>query len=160
MGTIQRSFEIALKKGECGERIFREFLEWRGWIVYQPLTKDKAHAFDMLATKDKSQIIGIDIKTKARLNKYAAQGINIKSWNEYLSFRDKMNIPFYLVFIDDKTGDVHSFEIGSEISSFNLTDKIIAWHLKDMDFLFNIGESNIKELSKFDQRNYLFNPNI
>jgi hypothetical protein len=152
-----KSFEIALKKGELGENIIRDYLEEKGWIVYFPFTKNKAHAFDMLCTYKKEKVFALDVKTKARLNKLPAQGINLKSYNEYLHFKKSMDINFYLVFIDDKNGDVHSFEIGKEIKNFKM-GKIIFWYLEDMKYLFNIGKENITKLSEFDQRNYIFNP--
>ena len=87
-----KNFEIALKKGELGENIIREYLEKKGWIVYFPFTKNKAHAFDMLCTYNKEKVIALDVKTKARMNKYAAQGIDIRSYNEYLKFKAVNNI--------------------------------------------------------------------
>jgi Holliday junction resolvase len=150
-------FEIALKKGELGEKIIQEYLESKGWIVYFPFTKNKAHAFDILCTLNKEKVIAIDVKTKARMNKYNAQGINLKSYNEYLKFKEKMSIEFYLVFVDDKNGDVHTFEIGKEIENFTI-GKIIFWWIKDMKFMFNIGKEKIEELSKFDQRKYNYKP--
>ena len=150
-------FDIALKKGELGEDIIRKYLEQKGWIVYFPFTKNKAHAFDMLCTYKKEKVIAIDVKTKARLNKYAAQGIDIRSYNEYMFFKKTMNIIFLLVFVDDKNGDVHAFEIGKEMENFQI-GKIIFWYLKDMKFLFNIGKEKIEELSKFDQRKYVYRP--
>lgn len=152
-----KNFEIALKKGELGENIIREYLEKKGWIVYFPFTKNKAHAFDMLCTYNKEKVIALDVKTKARMNKYAAQGIDIRSYNEYLKFKKTMNINFFLVFVDDKNGDVYSFEIGSDIKNF-VIGKIIFWWLKDMKFIFNIGNDNIIKLTEYDQRNYKFKP--
>lgn len=160
MEQKRKSFEVALKKGELGENIIQEFLEGRGWIVYKPFTKNKAHYFDALATKNKEKAIAIDVKTKARLNNWKAQGINIKSYNEYKKFIDKVNIPFYLIFIDDKCGDVYSAELSKLKNSFNPTSYIIAWYLKDMFYLFNIGEDNIKKLSELDQRSYNYNPSL
>ena len=72
----------------------------------------------MLCTYNKEKVIALDVKTKARMNKYAAQGIDIRSYNEYLKFKKTMNIDFFLVFVDDKNGDVYSFEIGSNIKNF------------------------------------------
>ena len=151
------NFETALKKGELGEKIIQEYLESKGWVVYFPFTKNKAHAFDILCTFNKEKVIAIDVKTKARMNKYNAQGINLKSYNEYLKFKEKMSIEFYLIFVDDKNGDVHTFEIGKEIKNFKI-GKIIFWWIKDMKFMFNIGKEKIEELSKFDQRNYNYKP--
>jgi hypothetical protein len=150
-------FEIALKKGELGENIIREYLESKGWIVYFPFTKNKAHAFDILCTLNKEKVIAIDVKTKARMNKFNAQGIDLRSYNEYLKFKEKMSIEFYLIFVDDKNGDVHTFEIGQKIESI-IINKIIFWWVKDMKFMFNIGKEKIEELSKYDQRGYDFNP--
>jgi hypothetical protein len=158
MEQKRKSFDIALKKGEIGEQIIREYLESGGYIVYFPQTKNKAHYFDILATKNKEKVIAIDVKTKARLNKWAAQGINIKSYNEYMNFVEKINIPFYLVFVDDKNGDVHMANLKELVNGFNPAPHIIAWYLKDMKYLFNIGKEKITELSEFDQRNYYFNP--
>lgn len=152
------SFKKRLKKGEMGEEIIRIFLEKKGWIVYFPFTKNKAHYFDILATKNKEMVVAADVKTKARLNKWAAQGINLKSYNEYKRFIEKTNISFYLFFIDDKSGDVHCADLRKLGNGFFVTPEIIAWYLSDMKKLFNIGEFNIKELSKLDQRNYVYLP--
>lgn len=158
MVTTLKSFDIALQKGELGESIIREYLENKGWIVYFPFTKNKAHAFDMLATFKKEKVFALDIKTKARFNNWNAQGINIKHYNEYMNFKSKMAIPFYLVFIDDKNGEVHSMELKEETPSFKVNDNIIAWNLKHMQFLFNIGKEKIQLLSRYDQRNYEYKP--
>jgi hypothetical protein len=155
---MKNNFDIALKKGEIGEKIIISFLEEKGWIVYCPFTKNKAHYFDVLATQNKEKVIAIDIKTKARLNNWNAQGINIKSYNEYLKFINKINVPFYLFFIDDKNGDVHCAELIKLKNEFYPNPYIIAWNLNQMKLLFNIGIDKINELSKLDQRNYNYNP--
>jgi Holliday junction resolvase len=152
------NFHIALKKGELGEQIIRNYLEERGWVVYCPFTKDKAHYFDMLCTYNKEKVIAIDVKTKARLNKWNAQGINIKSYNEYLNFQNTTHVNFYLIFIDDKTGDVHLADLSKLQNHIYINNNIIAWNLNDMQFLFKISDKEIQELSKYDQRNYDFNP--
>jgi len=158
MEQKQRSFKNRLKKGELGEQIIREYFEQKGWIAYCPFTKNKAHYFDILATKDKEKVIALDVKTKARLNKWDAQGININHYDQYMDFIKKVNVPFYLIFVDDKNGDVHCADIKDLQNGFNPTSNIIAWYLKDMRYLFNIGLENIKKLSEFDQRNYNYNP--
>ncbi len=146
-------------KGEIGEAIIREYFEKKGWVIYFPFTKDRAHYFDMLATKNKKEVIALDVKTKARLNKWPAQGINIRTYNEYIGFTDNINIPFYLIFIDDKNGDVHCADIKTLKNGFNPTPYIIAWYLIDMISLFNIGKEKINELSQYDTRNYDYEPN-
>jgi hypothetical protein len=153
-------FKKALKKGYLGEKIIQEYLEKKGWIVYFPYTKNKAHYFDILATKNKEKAIAVDVKTKARLNLWPATGINIKSYNEYLNFIKKTNIQFYLIFIDDKSGETHCANLKKLKTCENIrpTNKIIAWYLKDMKYLFTIKKEKIIELSKYDQRNYPYMP--
>ena len=58
-----------VKKGNIGEKIIQQYLEGKGWKVYKPFTKG-AHWFDMLACKNKAKVIAIDVKTKARFNKW------------------------------------------------------------------------------------------
>lgn len=152
------NFDIAMQKGELGEKIIRDFLQKKGWVVYFPFTKDKAHFFDMLCTFDKDKVIAIDVKTKARLNKWNAQGINKLHYEQYLSFVEKSNVNFYLIFIDDKTGEVYACDISKLKNPIFPNPKIIAWELKQMKFLFKITENQINELTKFDQRNYNFKP--
>lgn len=152
------SFEIALKKGEIGENIVSDYLEKKGWIIYRPFTKDKAHYFDMLCTFNKDKAIAIDVKTKARLNKWAAQGIDLRHYNQYMNFVEKTNVKFYLIFVDDKTGDVHLADIAKLQDPIYPTPYIIAWKLSDMVYLFKITQSDIDRLSNYDQRSYKFNP--
>jgi hypothetical protein len=152
------NFETALKKGELGENIIREFLQEKGWVVYFPFTKDKAHFFDMLCTFNKDKVIAIDVKTKARLNKWNAQGINKNHYEQYLSFVKKSNVNFYLIFIDDKNGNVHGADIQSLKNPIYPNEKIIAWSLEQMKLLFKITQEQINELTKLDQRKYIFNP--
>jgi len=151
-------FQIALKKGDIGEDIVSEFLEKKGWIIYRPFTKDKAHYFDMICTLNKEKVIAIDVKTKARLNNWNAQGINIKSYNEYINFVKITSVNFYLIFVDDKTGSVHLADLMQLNNPIYPNKNIIAWKVEDMKYLFTISQEDIDRLSKYDQRNYKFNP--
>ena len=158
MERKQASFNMALKKGEIGEDIIRKYLESKGWIVYFPFTKNKAHYFDMLATKDKEKVIALDVKSKARLNNWCAQGIDLRVYNQYMKFFNDTNIPFYLIFIDEQTRDVHLCDLPKMKNYFNPNPKIIAWYLADMQFMFNISNEEQERLKEFTQRNYEFNP--
>jgi Holliday junction resolvase len=149
-----------VKKGNLGEQIIREYLEKSGWIVYFPFSKG-AHWFDMLATRGKERVVAIDIKTKARFNKWAAQGIDVKAYKEYVRFYENNLVPFFIIFIDDKIGDVHSADIRKlkDAPYFNPTPYIIAWELKHMKRLdLRLTAEQIRGLSAFDQRKYEFNP--
>lgn len=149
-----------VKKGNIGEDIIQAWLEERGWKVYRPLTKG-AHWFDMLASKDKKDIVALDVKTKARFNYRACTGINKKSYLEYINFLKTSNVPFYLFFVDDKDGNVHFADL-KKLEGKGFTPRksthIIAWDLVDMEYLFNIGEEMINALSTFDKRNHKYKP--
>ncbi|NBW21520.1 MAG: hypothetical protein EBR82_77535 [Caulobacteraceae bacterium] len=156
--------KLTTKKGTIGENIVKSFLQNKGWITYSPDLKNKAHYFDMLATKDKMEVIAVDVKTKARLNKWNAQGIDLRHYKEYMQFVNTTNIPFFLFFIDDKCGDVHCADL-SKLTNFFLIPKkqenqpdIIAFYLKDMKKVFQLNAVQIKELSAFDCRNYSYCP--
>ena len=127
-----KNFEIALKKGDLGENIVSEFLQKKGWIVYRPFTKDKAHYFDMLCTLNKEKVIAIDVKTKARLNNWNAQGIDIRSYNQYLNFVKQTSINFYLIFVDDKNGEVHLADYLKYIFIFAIGWLLTIYQLKGL----------------------------
>ena len=157
MALKKISFEKALKKGELGEEIIRKRLEERGWIVYFPFTKNKPHYFDMLATMNKEKVIAIDVKTKARLNKIPAQGIDKKNYDQYIRFAKATNVPFWIVFIDEMTGDVHTAELMKLKNPIELCGgKIIAWRVDDMKKIMELTEDQKQLLRSYNQRNYEF----
>jgi hypothetical protein len=156
----QRSFEKSLRKGEYGETIVREFLEGKGFVVYFPFTKDRAHAFDMLATLGKEKVIGLDVKSKARLNKWRKTGINKKSYDEYINFSQKANIPFWLVFVDEHPEEmsVYAGEIKSigkpELLQTATGTIICLWSLDCFENWFDISFEMANKLKAHSQRNY------
>jgi hypothetical protein len=143
------------KKGLLGEEIVRDILRNKGWITYKP-DAGKAHYFDILATKNKESIIAIDVKTKARFNKWAAQGIDLRHYNEYMSFVKKTLIPFYLIFVDDKTGEIHAANLNNLKNEFYPRPNIIAWPLSEMVKIGSIDIDLIEQLSLYDTRKYSF----
>ena len=76
------SDKTQVKKGDIGERIVKDLLEKKGYSVYKAIT-EKAHAFDFLAIKGKKQLLFVEVKTKAKTNKWPATGLDIRHWNEY-----------------------------------------------------------------------------
>lgn len=151
------SDKIQVKKGDIGEEIIKTYLENKGWIVYKPVTNG-AHYFDMFCTKNKNKIIALDVKTKARLNKFEATGIDIRHYNDYKRVMENLSVEFYLFFVDDKNGMVHCQELSKLPKPFKITNTIYAWYLKDMIYLFTLTDEYIKKLSTFDSRNYKYNP--
>lgn len=165
-----RSFEISLKKGAVGERIVRVLLERNGWVVYQPIT-DGAHCFDMLSIKDKKRAIAIDVKAKARMNKWAATGVNERHFLEYKAFSETHNMPFWIFFVDELLGKIYGnelkvlevpIEVEGELYPKTIqwgsnSPKIRYWSLASMKPLADISEEDMKELSSYNQRSYGYN---
>ena len=153
------SFEKALTKGEIGESIVRQHLEDKGWVVYFPFTKDRPHYFDMLATYRKQKAVAIDVKTKARLNAFPGQGIDRRHYDEYMVFVRETNVPFWLVFVDEMSGDIHAAELTTLHHPVELCGgKILAWPLSQMKLIAKLSQSQQQEIQRYNQRNHDWNP--
>jgi hypothetical protein len=159
-----KNFEIAMRKGNVGEQIVRAHLESRGWVVYQPIT-DGPHCFDMLSIRDKRSAIALDVKAKARLNRYPATGINQKHFEEYAAFSEKHKMPFWLVFVDEMERQVYGntlqeLEIPREVEGviypavMPWRPAIRIWPLAAMKVIANLDDSHCKELVALSQRRH------
>jgi len=156
-------FRKSLSKGEIGELFFKEYLENQGWSLLMPATLNRPHFCDIFATKNKRDFICADVKTKARLNKINATGIDIYSYESYIDFSKQKSIPFYLVFVNDKDGDVHCANIRYLENSgtgffLGQSKKIICWPINVMRKIFTLTPEQIALLSTYDQRNYVYEP--
>jgi len=146
-----------VKKGDIGENIVRKYLEKQGYIVYQPKTKG-AHYFDMLATKNKQEVIALDVKTKARLNIAAATGIDLKHYEDYKRLANTTQMPFYIYFVDEMEGKVYKQLLHKLPEPFKLNKYIVCWYLKDLIYLFDLTEEEKNELKKYNTRSHEYNP--
>lgn len=159
------------KKGTLGESIVIETLK-KLFPEYDILTqniKDKAHWVDLiLMNKINNDIKYIEVKTKARLNKYPMTGIDYKHYQEYIRL-NKKGIDVIIFFVDDKLGDIHYLPVSKAIElenqnkikildfkQRNINKKTICWFLEDMKFITNISKDQIDKLTKLDERNHNF----
>lgn len=160
-----KSFDIASTKGDIGEMIIKDFLVKEGLTVYTIEDQNKPHSHDMFACDYSADtFFALDVKTKARLNKYNATGINESHYRKYLKIKNDHNMPFFIYFVDEKMGDIHRFDLNEETPGFIIKDgmppygNIICWELQYMEFLQKLSKEQMAALSKFDQRNHTFNP--
>lgn len=166
----QRNFEIALAKGDIGEQIFRERLEANGWSVFMPVTQG-AHHFDMMATYKKQRAIAFDIKSKARMNKYHATGVNQRHFEEYKQFSVRHNMPFWLVFVDEMQRTVYGNELDElekpviDSVDGNKYPKVVGiktdiriWSLDSMIYIADLTDEQSGNLKSKNQRNYEYRP--
>ena len=154
--------KLTVKKGNLGEEIISRFLERKGYVIYSPETKGKAHAFDRLAIKDKEQIIIAEIKTKARRNKYADTGIDKRNYDQYIKIQNKYNIPVFIFFVDEMLKKVYGNWLSKLIIPIIIEGKqyplilnnIIYFPLVNMINIAELSEQQITELKKLSNRNY------
>ena len=159
------------KKGTLGESIVIETLK-KFFPEYDILTqniKDKSHWVDLiLMNKINNDIKYIEVKTKARLNKYPMTGIDYKHYQEYIKL-NKKGIDVIIFFVDDKLGDIHYLPVSKAIElenqnkikildfkQRNINKKTICWFLEDMKFITKISKDQIDKLTKLDERNHNF----
>lgn len=152
----QKNFDIALNKGAYAEKLVQDFLEDKGYICYYPQTKNKAHIFDILATRNKDEIIAIDVKAKTMLNKYPMTGIDFKHYIEYKNIADMCKIPFYLVFVDENAKLVYGQELNQlgEPDMMMAMQKIVLWEVSKMATWFELNNEQCLNLKHLSQRNY------
>jgi len=159
---IQRNFNVSLEKGEYGERIVRRILEARGYVVYKPSTEG-AHAFDILAIKDKSKCIVMDVKAKARRNAYPDTGISLTHHATYHAFSVTHLMPFWVVFVDEMTGQIYGNTldelnktryVGGNKYPMDYAGKTRYWPLEAMIVLYSLTADDMEALRNLSQRNH------
>jgi hypothetical protein len=154
--------KIQVKKGDIGEEIIDTFLTEQGYYLFAPIING-AHLFDRYAFNlEKNKHFYFDVKTKARLNNWEAQGVDEKHYLKYLEASEKLNIPFYIFFIDENNGEIHSADIKNiKDKIFYIPmkktnkDKIVAWNLKDMKYIGKINDLKVlNKLKNYNSRAY------
>ena len=148
-----------VKKGNIGEQIINEYLESKGFVIYKPITNG-AHAFDKLAIKDKQQLIIAEVKTKARRNKYADTGIDMKHFETYQNISKKHNLPIFIFFVDEMLGEVYGNWLTKLIEPRDnyplIQNDIIYFPLTNMRNIKKLTIQEVELLKKYSKRNYKY----
>ena len=153
-----------VKKGNIGELIVREHLEKKGYIVYEPKTNG-SHPFDKIAIKGKNNMVIVEVKTKARMNKFNATGFDLRSYKYYKSIRDKYNIPLYCFFVDEQLGEVYGNKLsileenykdnkGDIYPNTKIVNNIILFSLDKMKTIHILTMHQKESIKKHNTRNY------
>lgn len=148
-------------KGNIGERLVREYLERKGFIVYEPKTSGP-HGFDKLAILNKKQAIIAECKTKARRNKFADTGINIKHLDDYEYISAKHNLPVFIFFVDELVGEIYGNTLKELLVPRVVDGKqypsrekgIIYFPLINTKWVCNIGKDEIDLMKANATRSY------
>lgn len=153
-----------VKKGNIGELIVRKHLEKNGFIVYEPKT-NAPHPFDKIAIKSKNNMVIVEVKTKARMNKFNATGFDLKSYKYYKLIRDKYNIPLYCFFVDEQLGEVYGNKLsileenykdnkGIVYPNTKIVNNIILFSLDKMKKIHTLTDQQKENIKKHSTRNY------
>ena len=161
------SFEIALLKGEMAEIFIRSRLEAKGFVVYRPVT-ERAHAFDILAIKDKRRAIALDVKAKAAMNIAPITGVDETAHAVYAAFSAHHNMPFWIIFVDEQAQQIY----GNTIQALDAplerdgrqypwvrdtrTGRIRFWHLDSMVKMGHVTAKLAEDLKALSQRSYKY----
>lgn len=158
--------KIQVKKGDYGEKIVREYLENKGWIVYEPRSGGP-HAFDKICVKDKKYIIIAEVKTKARMNKWNATGFDIKHYFEYKNLQTKYGIDVFIFFVDEYMKQIYGNKLSILEKEYiandgkyprQLKNEIIIFSLESMIKVADIKEEDSQYLKENSSRNYNYRP--
>lgn len=164
MATNRISFKDrkTTRKGKVGENIVRQYLEKRGWVIYEPQT-DCAHAFDKVAIKDKNKMALLEVKTKARRNFYPDTGIDIRHYMEYKTLSEKYNLPIFLFFVDEMMALIYGNKLSfleervktNDGIEYPLKQKgIIYFPLERMKKIAILDAKTVLSIKKLNTRSY------
>lgn len=97
----------ASKKGTAGEKLVKDILERKGYVVYEPTTKNKPHGYDMILYKDHKYQFAAEVKTKVSSADFDETGIEKYVFERYQKLCAECNLPLFLIFVDERLGKVY-----------------------------------------------------
>ena len=157
--------KLSVKKGNIGEQIVQGYLEKRGHVVYKCITKG-AHAFDLMAIKDKKIIRIAEVKSKARM-KNKETGINLSNYKEYIAILEKYNLDTFIFFVDDIEERIYGNYISAIKNPVSIDNvkypytkrlkkdgvQVTFFHTAVMKQIVKLSKEEVEELKKHTTRN-------
>ena len=139
-------FEQSLRKGQIGERIVDRWLIDRGFVPYHPID-GVAHPFDRLvASKDKSRLVVVEVKTKPRRYAYPDTGIDERHYQDYMNIWTRYRIPVFLAFVDEDMRKVY----GATLKELVSPRGEYPWHYRNIVYFPLSSMRDIAPLSDDD----------
>lgn len=159
---------IQPKKGSYGENLVKQYLRNNGYQLYT-LENPGPHPFDLLAVKKYNNLMFVEVKAKARMNKYYATGIDTYWYNNYTNLTELYQIPLFLFFVDEHPKEkriygnfLHilsrSVEVNGETYPLILKD-ITLFHLSTMKDIIKLSDSDCAILQQYSSRSYDYESN-
>ena len=156
-----------VKKGLIGEKIVRNYLFEKGYLIYSPdHVGEMAHAVDFIGIKNKEKMIFAEVKTKPRMKKYCATGINERNAYEYLYLTQEYQIPLYLFFVDEFLGQIYFGEINSLMMPYesdlvypntSLANGLMLFPIEKMTKLIDLSDNQILQLGSLSTGSFSYN---
>lgn len=163
------------KHGDLGEKlVFQHFTKNAYEIVLRNVEYDDtenkfcsvtgAHHFDAIISKGE-KFAALDVKAKARRNKYPDTGSDVKYvntyWKVFHALKDNPKFAdFYLFFVDEKMKEIYYFSFKECLKKqFAHTEgNIVYFDLKYRHVIAEIAEEDAEQLKKFSAktRNYSY----
>ena len=160
------------KKGDIGEKIVDDIIENNPDILcYAPIT-DGSHPVDRIVmSRDKREMMIVEVKTLNARDFYPDTGISIDHYNQYKYLQEKYCMNVQLVFVDERKGKVYGNlidELDKEIvvkhngrdivyphnkyNSYATGEYIRYFALDSMKEIRDLTEEEILEIRKYSNR--------
>lgn len=148
-----------VKIGEIGERIVKDILINQGYVTYTAKGIDSAHPFDILAVKNKEEMMIVEVKTKRCREEYPDTGIDRRNYFVYKEISEKHNLPVFVYFVDFHLKEVYGNYLdilGEERVVYprdldypRFEGGIAYFPLEVMQHIRDLTDSEIKEILKY-----------
>ncbi len=157
---------VEVKKGDSGESIIHNYIKGKGLIPFRPVFEG-AHPFDMMVAKygdGVNSLVMAEIKSKKRMGKMFliggvrtyVSGFNTKSYNTYLEYSKKYNIPVHIYFVDELEKLVYGENLSllreNTMELYNIT----YFRICDMKLIQALTEEEALELEKNTNSKYTY----
>jgi Holliday junction resolvase len=157
--NLQWKDKTEVKKGEIGETIVKQYLEKNGMIVYEPKT-DGAHAFDILAIKNKEKVCIVEVKTKPKRKFYNDTGIDITSFKTYEKVSKEHNLKLFIFFVDENEKKIYGNSLNELLKEVEdkkkyplVENNIIYFHMSNMVTISDLNEKQTEEIKRYSNIN-------
>ena len=146
-------WSIKNQKGKIGEKIVKDFLESKGFIVYAPITEG-SHKIDFFAHSGKSKdVVCCEVKTKPRMKKFPKTGFNISCYKHYLEVHNKYSIPVFCAFVDEFERCIYGNWL-SELGEPDYIGSVVVWHLGKMKKIADLTDPQVDEINSLRDSKY------
>ena len=151
------TFKERLVIGARGETMVKHWLEDSGYILYEATTEGRHWVDFMCHDTLKQTWLSVEVKTKQKMFKYNATGINVSHLREYQHLQDETNMNTLLFFVDTKEKQIYYSELNNLMEeceygnimypNFNIANNMVLFPLEKMETIKHLTEEEIENLN-------------